>query len=411
MLKNLFRKRTIEELRSEADEHFAAGRFGDAKLAYDRLAERAAREKTAQRDAAEAQAALCCDKLAEARLAEAERMFAIGEHALAREELRHGLDTARSASVRARLTALGAAFDRAETVQARAEVAPPPLSDEERLMLITGSWEPEQALELEGYGEPLLEALLALERGDAKGASALIDGLFQAATATGNPPRYLWLERARAALADKALDAGEAALRQFVATLAAEQGGTPRLLAHRELARIAHERGDRDAAVAEFEAAAEALSEDPRAYLDLGNYLRLIERPREAIEVLQLCEGMFPEGKVEWPVTLELGLACAEAGESERGIALLEQVVRTLLEKGERDLPPPAAIALAGLHERGGNPARAADLYRLLTTGSDVDNHARYFLEAARLLDVLELTDEAARMRAKAQALGGAAPA
>jgi hypothetical protein len=64
-------------------------------------------------------------------------------------------------------------------------------------------------------------------------------------------------------------------------------------------------------------------------------------------------------------------------------------------------------VALAKLHEGANNTARAADLYRTLTRGSDVENHARYHLEAARLLDVLKLTDEADRMRERARALGG----
>lgn len=401
MLKNLFKKQSLDELEREAAAHFEAGAFSEAKRAYDRLAERAKHEP-AVRAAAEARADRCCDALAEARAKEAERLHKAGERELGRDELQHALDIARDAALKARLEALALSFEQREK-QRPEEPAAAPLSDEERLMLITSGWDEAQSEELEGYGDALLEALLAIEREDGAAASALLAEL----VAAHPKARYLYLEVARAYLAQKALDQAEEALRTFVDRLGPEGGGTPRLVAHRELARMAHERGARDAAVAELEAAAAALSDDPRAFLDLGNYLRAIERPKEAIEVLALCEAMFPEGKVEWPVTLELGLAHADAGDDARGVTLLEAVVQQLLQKGERDLPPVAAVALARLHERGGNHARAADLFRLLTTGSDVDNHARYHLEAARLLDVLELTDEAARMRAKAQALGG----
>jgi tetratricopeptide (TPR) repeat protein len=434
VLRNLFRKKDLAELTSEAEALFAEQRFGEAKLAYDRAAERAHKDKHASHEALEARASECCDRLALKRAHEAEELFASGQDELARDELRHALDTARSAAVLEQVRDVERRHEGRDAVAQAQEAAP--LSDEEHLMLLTSTWEPLQAAELETYGEPLLEAILAIERGLGEQAVATLRTLLERSPSAS----YLWLELGRAHLSSlrsraeaggtrdeeaapraphaasapaqpstssPALDQADRALRTFLSRIGPEEGGAARLLAHRELARIAHERGDREAAVLELEAASEALSDDPRPLLDLGNYLRLIERPREAVEVLELCAAAFGDNEVEWPVTMELGLACAAAGDDERATRLLEGVLEALLAKGHVDLPPTAVVALAKLHEAHGNAARAADLYRALTRGSDADNHARYHLEAARLLDVLKLTDEAARMRERARALGG----
>lgn len=401
MLRNLFGKRDVDELAREAEALFSRGEFGEAKLAYDRLAERAAKSKPELATSAEARAAECCDRLALARAEGARALFGEGDGAdeLARSELQHALDTVRSAAARAQIEEIARAWERKDAIDKAEEVAP--LSDEERWVLLTSTWEPLQAEELERYGAPLEEALLALERGEA--AQALTQLLSLRETATD--PSYLWLEVARAQLALGALDEAESSLRTFLTRIAEDEGGSARLLAHRELARIAHERRDHEAAIRELESCAEALGDDPRPYLDLGNYLRVIERPRDAVEVLELCVGLFGDRTVEWPVTMELGLAYAEAGDDAQAIRLLESVLSSLLASGNRDLPPLAAVALARLQERSGNIARAADLFRTLADGSDRLNHALYHEEAARLLDVLELTEEARRMRERAAAL------
>jgi tetratricopeptide (TPR) repeat protein len=400
VLRNLFGKRDIDELAREAEALFSQGQFGEAKLAYDRVAERAAKVKPELCAPAEARVVECCDRLALARAEEALTLFAGGQEEFARSELKHALETARSEPAQTRVRELANELERKQAV-VHAEEAAAPLSDEERWVLITSSWESLQAEELERYGAPLEQALLALERAEAQRALELLTLLKESA----KEPSYLWLEIARAQLALGALDDAEAALRTFLSRIAADEGGTARLLAHRELARIAHERGQHEAAIAELEASAGALADDPRPYLDLGNYLRVIERPKEAVEVLELCAALFGDRTVEWPVTMELGLACAAAGDEARAIQLLESVLETLITGGQRDLPPPAAVELAKLHEKAGNVTRAADLYRALTEGSDGENHARYHEEAARLLDVLQLTEEARRMRERAVAL------
>ena len=398
VFRNPFRKKPLTELCHEAAALFDAGRFGDAKLAYDRVAERARSEDPGRLAEAEARVVTCCDSIARERAAYARELVGAGERELAREELSHALQTARSDAMLDELRALALSLTDEPPESAAPATTSAPLSDEERLMLITGSWEPLQASELEGYGEPLLEALLALERGAAGQALAQLEAIRAAAP----EPSYLWLEIARARSAAKQSEAAAEALRTFLRRVGPEEAGAARLAAHRELARIAHDRGDVEAAVAELEAACEALSENPGPYYELGVYLRQIGRPADALEVLQLAEGLFDEGRVEWPLRMEQGLAHAGLGDDARATALLEAVIEELLKQGARDLPPEGTVALARLHERAGNLVRAADLFRALTLGSDIDNKPRYHGEAARLLDALGLTDEAARMRAQA---------
>lgn len=399
-LGGLFRKRPLSELQAEAEEHLAGARFGEAKLAFDRLAARAEKEDPELARRAQQWSHDACDSIARGRMKEAKALARAGHRDLAREELDHALETAHGEQARSEVQAAITAMEQRDaSVQAVQAVVE--LSDEERLTLITGSWEPLQAEELERYGEPLLQALLAID--DQRAADAL--ALLQPLTAEAKEASYLWLELARAQLLAGELDASEESLRRFVARIGPDEGGTARLLAHRELARLLHERDDREGAIREFEACAEALEDDPRPLLDLGNYLRLIGRPTEAVEVLEMCAEQFEEGAVEWPVTLELGLACAEAGQGPRAITALENVVQTLVGRGNQDVPAAAAIALAKLHEADGNLVRAADLYRALAQGEDGANHALYHREASRVLELLGLTDEARRMRERAEGL------
>lgn len=399
ILGGLFKKRTLPELMADADALFDKAAFGEAKLAYDRVEERAKKESPELAARAHARAEECCDRIADARIAEAMRLRSAGQIDLAREELQHALQTAQSDASTQRVRDAQRELEQSDAHEHAVEA--PPLSDEERLTLLTSAWEPLQAEELEAYGEPLAQALLALE--DERAGIAL-ETLLSLAESNPNGS-YIWLEIARAQLAVSELAASEAALRKFLSRIGPEEGGTARLLAHRELARLCHERGDREGAVRELEASAEALEDDPRPLLDLGNYLRLIGRAAEAIEVLEMCAGLFEESAVEWPITMELGLACADAGEDERAIAALESVVQTLVMRGELDLPPQVAVPLAKLHEGRGNLARAADLYGGLAKGSDGENHALYHREAGRLLEALGLDDEARRMRERAEGL------
>lgn len=404
MLGRLFGKKGLDELRSHAGRLYDEAKWGEAKLAYDRLEERAEKEDAEISAFARGRASLCCDHISDARVAEARTLFRNGQLDFAREELRNALETARSDDAKQRVIEAQREIEQRDAIE-QAETLEQP-SDEERMMLLASSWEPLQAEELESYGDELLHALLAIEDGRGEEALAVLERLL----AAEKEPSYLWLEVGRARLVGNDLDGAQVALRTFLTRIGPEEGGTARITAHRELARLAHDRSDHDAAVAELEACAEALEDDPRPLFELGNYLRTIGRAAEAIEVLELCGSLFPDDAIEWPVTMELGLACAAAGQRERAVKALESVLGLLAARGHLDFPPAAAVALAKLHEEGGNLARAADLYRALTAGSDGLSHVVYHTEAARLLEQIGLPDEARRMRERADGLKKSAP-
>jgi Tfp pilus assembly protein PilF len=399
MLGRLFGKKPLNELESDARRLYEAAAWGEAKLAYDRLETRAAKEQPELARQAAERVIACCDNLADARVTEALDLAKHGHLDLAREELKHALETARSEAVTARVREAQRKIEQRDAVvQAR---RPAELSDEERLILITSTWEPLQAEELESYGEPLSQAVLAIELGDGERAMALLEPLL----ASAKEPSYLWLEVGRAKLARDDDEGAAEALRTFLSRIGPEEGGAARQGAHRELARIAHKRGDHEEALAELEACAAALENEPGPLHELGSYLRQLKRPQEAIEVLELCGALFVDGNVEWPVTMELGLACADIGESARAIQALEAVLEQLSQRGHTDFPPQAVVRLAKLHEEAGDLTRAADLYRALTEGSDGPNHGLYHRETARLLEAMGLSEEALRMRERAAGL------
>jgi tetratricopeptide (TPR) repeat protein len=230
----------------------------------------------------------------------------------------------------------------------------------------------------------------------------VLERLVQSASA----PCYLLFELGRARLLDGDSEGGCDALKRFVTGLEPEQGGEARLVAHMELAALHQERGAMDDAAAEYEAAVDALPEDPRPYLAMATFLRRQGLPAEAIEVLRSAlDALEDEGQRQWRLTLELGLAHADLGEDERAMELLEDVIGYLTARQHMDLPPECAGPLAQLHEKAGNKGRALDLYNLLSAGSDVANHFVYYREAARLMAELGHHADARRTLQRAKEL------
>jgi tetratricopeptide (TPR) repeat protein len=125
----------------------------------------------------------------------------------------------------------------------------------------------------------------------------------------------------------------------------------------------------------------------------------------DASEVLESGIEMMGEAHPEWRLVQELGLAQMDLGNDARAIELLEHVIEVLVARQHLDLPPETAVPLAQLHERAGQPQRAADLYTMLAQGSDRQNHFRYYGEAGRLLKEIGMGGEALRMLQRAREL------
>jgi tetratricopeptide (TPR) repeat protein len=397
LLGKLFGKRTLEQERAHADELFAAGDFGPAKLAYER-AQDLARELPEVKAALGTKVDECRDAIARKRLVEAEALIQQGNLHFAHEELQGAIETAASPDLIAQAEQRIESLARKQRVIERAAEAAQS-SDEDRFEVISGGFEDDQYNEYQAHGEPMKRALLALHDGNVAEARKGLEALAESA----DGPRYLWFELGRARLADGAVDEGAEALAKFLGTLHAEEGGDARLIAHMELAQLVHARGDFDAAVAHYEQALEALPDDPRPYLAMANFFRREQLLDEAIEVLEAALASRGEADPDYRLWLELGLALADAGRDEPAIVQLERVIDYLTRRNQRDLPVEGMLRLAALYEKSERPARALDLYTLLADGSDRHDAFAYELEAARLMQALGLSAEARRMLQRAR--------
>lgn len=397
LLGKLFGKRTLEQERAHADELFAAGEFGSAKLAYER-AQDLVRELPDVKAELGTRIDACRDAIAKKRIAEAEILIARGNLEFAREELQGAIETAASRELILQAEQRIESVERNQRVVERAaETAQP--SDEDRFEVISGGFEDDQYNEYQAHGEPMKRALLELHDGKIPEARNGLEALAEHA----DGPRYLWFELGRARLADGAVEAGADALAKFLDTLHPEEGGDARLIAHMELAQLVHARGDFDGAVAHYEQALEALPDDPRPYLAMANFFRREQLFDEAIEVLEAALASRDEADPDFRLWLELGLAFADAGRDEEAIGQLERVIDYLTRRNQRDLPAEGMLRLASLYEKSERPARALDLYTLLADGSDRQNAFAYELEAARLMQSLGLSAEARRMLQRAR--------
>lgn len=399
-LKKMFGVRSAEELRDEALALFDRGDYGAAKLSFEKALEKSGGAPADVRAELRDHVDECCDAIAEGRIEEARRLLADGHEDLARAELEGAMETAVDRDVVKEARAVIEQLEAERAVEEAAAVDRE-MTDEERLAVIAGSWEEAQAEEYDEYGEPLTDALLALQDEDAQEALELLEGLLEEA----EEARYLWLEIARARLLSDDLEGGEEALAEFIDALEPDEGGEARLAAHVQLARLADERDDFDAALEQYQAAVEALDGDPRPYLAMGNFLRLKELPEQAVEVLEMAASLMSQVRPDWRVLMELGLAQKEVGSDEEAMASLEAVVDIFATNEYLDFPPAPVVALAELCEKNDNLVRAADLYRRLCQGSDVANRAHYYREAGRLLAEVDQIDEARKMLQRGRAL------
>ncbi len=340
----------------------------------------------------------CKDALALARLAEAKRLQAQGDHGLAVAELESALEIVQGIEARETVQTYIDGLERDEAVAMAEDVE---VSDEERWMIIAGNWSEGRAEELEEYGDELRDALLALHAGDAETAHPQIEALLQSAEA----PRYLWLEVARARLAIEDNPGTLEALTEFVESLAPDEIDDAWLAAQTLRARLADEAGDFEGAMECYQTAVEAFDDDPRPYAAMGAFLLEKDCPDEAVDILEVAASLVDDVRPDWTILQELGIAYAEADRPEDAIRTLEQVITFMTENKQMDFPIRTTVALAELHEDSGQPQRAADLWAALTRGSDRENHAHYHAEAGRVLADLDLTDEARRMLKRALAL------
>jgi tetratricopeptide (TPR) repeat protein len=394
LLKKLF-SADPEGLERKADGLYAAGDYGPAKLAY---------EKALSASPESARAALankverCTNQIARERIDEAKAYLAQGSIELAEQELEGALEVAIDEAVRDEAQAL---LDGLEAKEAQEQATSVEMTDEERVALLMGQWHEAQANEYDGYGDALLDALLAMHNERLDHARTQLEAL----VAEAPKPRYLWLEVGRARLLTEDLAGGKEALQKFLGSVDDDEGGETKLAANLALARLADEAGEFEEAMGYFEGAVHALPEDYRPYLAMGAFLRDKGHGAEALAVLQTSLELSKTAGTDWRLLEELGLASEQVGKTADARRFLEQVVEFFTNRQVTDFPPTTATTLAKLYEADGRLDRAADMYRALSQGSDKERHALYHYEAGRLLQALGLADEARRMLTRAAAL------
>lgn len=397
--KRLFGGTTEAEDRAEADRLFDQKAWFEARIAYEKLSER--RDASAStREHASTRVAICSDALAEARIAEAQRLFADGEHELARAELASAAELAKTEAIRKRAARM---LDGAEKNDARrAARVEAQATDDERWAMLAGNWPDAQIDEYDGYGEPFRQALLAMDAGDAPAARPALETLAREHEAEGV---YLFVELARARSRTEDEAGAVRALSLFLERVPDDDRSEGRINAHVFLAQIASRDGDDEKAIGELQRAVDAMPDDPRPLVNMGSFLRLRGEAEPAVTILEAALALLEDSQPNWPVELELAIALRDAGRENEAVEMLERIVRFFVARSNLDIPPVIVVPLAQLHEKRGNAARAADLYATLARGNDRDNHALYHREAGRLLKKLGLRQEARRMLTRASAL------
>ncbi len=401
--KKLFGSASFADEVRAGDQLVADGRHAEAREAYARA--RDAARDDGERATAKEKIDACLDALARARMAEAEALLANdADLELAEAELKNAMELAATPALRNEARRRLETLEQEDAKRQQADV-PDEMSDEDRWALLAGNWEEAQLEELDEYGEPFRAALLAMHDGDHATARAALEAIAD----EYEDPLYLWLEIGRARMLGEAWEEAEAAFRTFLDALDEDEGGQARLSALANLASLRDRAGDEEGAIELLSEAMEAFPEEPGVFLMMGRYLLDKGDAAEAAEVLEAGAVLLDEDRPDWRYLEQLGLAHAAAGDEDTAAGYFDRVITFMvgLRRHDRplDYPPATAIARAKIHEARGELHKAADLYRTLASGTDVDHHLAYHREAARLLLQLELPEEARRMLTRALAL------
>ncbi|MGD8860829.1 MAG: hypothetical protein PVI30_12535 [Myxococcales bacterium] len=314
-LKKLLGGRDPEAERKQADALFAEGDFGRAKLAYERVAGALQRDDPDAAGRLRARVDECRDALAQQRLDEARRLHDEGSIELAFGEVEAALEIAAS----------DAARERAEAVAAELEHDDAPTPDDDspaaRYEMLAVAFEEAQRAEYDMLGPRLRDALLLLSEDHPGDARPLLEGLLE----ESELPRFLYFEVGRARILTDDHPGARQALAAFLDALDPDEGGDARLAAHLQLATLAHEADDFEAAVDQHQLAIEHAPEDPRPYLAMARFFRDESLAAEAIDVLQSAAAVL--GAPHPLICRELALAHREGGDPARARSLLQQAL------------------------------------------------------------------------------------
>lgn len=401
--KRIFGGASFDEERADGDRLFDDEEFEQARIAYQRALDHKKPGPEDARTHCETRMHACLDRMAEARIAEAEELVDNGQLDLAEEELQHAIELAKDEAIIKRAKRRIETLEQ-EDAKIQAEI-PDEMSDEDRWAILAGTWDDDQLAEYDEYGEAFREAMLLLH--DEKLEEGL-EGLEELLN-DAEEPVYLWLEVGRARAVNEDFEGAEEAIREFLDLLEEDEGGEAKLSGFATLARLREQDGDEEGAMEELSDAMEAFPDDPRPFLLMGQYLRSKGHGEEAADVLEAGRALLDEDGFDWRYYQEVGLAQKDAGNAEIAADYLDRVIAFCIERSRQSgtvvYYPETAVARAALYEDEGRLEKAADLFRTLASGPDRANHLVYHREAGRLLAELGLDNDARRMLTRAVAL------
>lgn len=383
-LKNLLGG-TFETHKKQGDALFETGRYGEAKISYDRALSRAKNIDQSQLDAVRNQLDQCRIQLARARLAEADELARHGEIEEAMVLLS---DISEICSDPQILSQVQERRDSYESEDVRRLVDENQEIDEDELLAILGgTWTEQQADEYAALPETMREAILCDHDGDSARAAELIEGIV-ARDDLPLSPCYAWFELGRCRLRAGDHAGALKALDIFLERVESDPEGLGHAVAANQL------RARALVSMEEFEPAKDALlrntklaPEDHTTFLSLGVFLRDRGEYDPSLRALERAVELMGQMQPDFRVIRELGFTYLAMDRKREAMKSLGAVIEHLASRGEHNqFDPETTVTLAKLHEEMGSAEEAADLYRHLAVGYDTANHFIYNLEAARLL-------------------------
>lgn len=393
LFKKIFGRETAAELEAQADAALAEGQFGTAKLIYERAIERAQDPSEVERLGARVKAMR--DLIARSRIAEANRYFDNDSFEEAVAELRGAAEVASDPAI---VREADAALERIRGAVTMSGVgAPKQLSRTELVDAATSGWSEDEAIEFESLGEPMLDAVVAMESGRFEAAR----DAFEALLAASEAPRWLHREVARARWAAGDAVAAHDEFVKFFEAVSGDEHDRALFVTRLDHARLLSELGRVEDALAEIEASIEHAGDSPRAFVAAAAFLREHGHAEDAHGVLEAALDL-PGAAADRLVQIELAMIESALGRRSEALLRLERVALDDRQRGfepPRDLEGTRATLMAEL----GRKEHAAELFRrlaLATTDPLAFEHAR---EAARLHAELGHVDEAARLLDRAE--------
>jgi tetratricopeptide (TPR) repeat protein len=398
---------TFESNRDEGDARLAEGHIGEAKLAYERALRKADRVEGAAVQAVRDKIVTCRRDLAHKRLADADALAESGEMEDARDRLNDAVEICDEPEIAAAVEERRKRYEADLARQLASDEEE--MTEEELLAVIAGTWTDAQADEYAALPDAFREGILAAHDGKHADAVILMERALAEAAVGDEPldPYYVHLElglaKARAGLDDSAIEA----LRRFAEESDGdEEAVEKRVLALTAMARVLAKRERFDEAEAALVESTRALPANHTVFAALGIFRRDRGKFDAAIAALDKAAELMGTMRPDFSVVRELGLTYLAAGnleEAERHLFAVIEHVASMSEHEQMD--PLAAVPLAKIYESKGEADKAANLYRHLAVGHDVQNHFVYNVEAARLLAASGDPELAQRYLARAEEL------